>query len=155
MDAQVLIQIYRTGYYVCAAIAILGFMLAVLFFFRFKIIKIWEARTGRAEKKEVSALQEASKSDGRMRKDEKQHGIVNEELPSEPTEDLEINKITETLVLEQETVLLKDEPMNRGGETVVLEETEELTQTEVLENQGSGFVITQQVLLIHTEERIP
>lgn len=155
MDAQVLIQIYRTGFFICAAITVLGLMLSILLFFRFRIREIWEARTGRAEKKAIFSMQEASRNDGRMRRDEKQHGKVSEESPPEPTEDLNIEKNTEPLASECETELLDNEQIFGCEETIILAETEELLQTEVLENQVEGLVITQQVVLIHTEERIP
>lgn len=127
MDAQALIQIYRTGFFICAGIAALGLALSILFFFRFRIRDIWAVRTGRAQKKAVHDMQEASRSEGRMRKDESRYGKIGEDAPPETTEDLRTEEITET----------------------------ELLQTELLESSPAVFRITQQVILIHTEEKIP
>lgn len=89
MNAQALIQIYRTGFFICAAVAVLGLALSVLFFIRFRIGAIWAVRTGRAQKKAVYAMQET-----------------------------------------------------------------ELLETEILENYAFSFRVTQQIVLVHTEERI-
>lgn len=133
MDAQALIQIYRTGFFICAAVAVLGLVLSVLFFIRFRIGSIWAIRTGRAEQRAVHAMQEASRKDGSMRREEKRHGKVPEDSPPETTEELETEKITEMLASEPET---------------------ELLEPEILENHACSFRITQQIVLIHTEERI-
>lgn len=134
MDAQALIQIYRTGFFICAGIAALGLALSILFFFRFRIRDIWAVRTGRAQKKAVHDMQEASRNEGRMRKDERKYGKICEDSPPETTEDLRTEEITETLFPEPET---------------------ELLQTELLESDPEVFRITQQVVLIHTDEKIP
>lgn len=79
-------------------------------------------------------MQEASRNEGRMRKDERKYGKICEDSPPETTEDLRTEEITETLFPEPET---------------------ELLQTELLESDPEVFRITQQVVLIHTDEKIP
>ena len=103
MDAQALIQIYRTGFFICAAVAVLGLVLSVMFYIRKRIGSISAIPTRRAEQS------------------------------PETTEELETEKITEMIASEPET---------------------ELLETEILENHACSFRITQQIVLIHTEERI-
>lgn len=175
MDAQALIEIYQTGFYASAATAALGLMLAVFFFFRFRINSVWAIRTGRAQRKAVQELQEASRSDGRMRKDEKRRQMTTEEMAgteAESTEPLEKKEVQEQSPPQwTETVLLSTEGENilpketlSFGETEVLAQTGELNQTSVLSETAplekerqpaDDFLITQEVVLIHTTEKIP
>lgn len=151
MDAQSLIQTYQTGFYLCMVITIVGIVLSLFCFFRFKIGNIWAIQSGKAQKKAVKELQEASRQDGRMRADEARYftGQADEEQALEITASLEPNT--------QETDMLWRNPQEVYGETEVLPQTEEFVQTTILNQnfaEKKRFVVTQQVLLIHTEEKL-
>lgn len=125
MDAQALIRIYQTGFYICIAIAIVGLLLSVLFFFRFHIGNIWLIQTGKAQRKAVQNMQEASRQNGRMRQEEAHHSeiAIQEDKPLKATE-----------------MLQADPPRSDPP----------LAETEIIE----GLTVTQDVVLTHTDEKI-
>ncbi len=125
MDAQALIRIYQTGFYICIAIAIVGLLLSVLFFFRFHIGNIWLIQTGKAQRKAVQNMQEASRQNGRMRQEEAHHSeiAIQEDKPLKATE-----------------MLQSDPPRSDPP----------LAETEIIE----GLTVTQDVVLTHTDEKI-
>ena len=125
MDAQALIRIYQTGFYICIAIAIVGLLLSVLFFFRFHIGNIWLIKTGKAQRKAVQNMQEASRQNGRMRQEEAHHSeiAIQEDKPLKATE-----------------MLQSDPPRSDPP----------LAETEIIE----GLTVTQDVVLTHTDEKI-
>ena len=125
MDAQALIRIYQTGFYICIAIAIVGLLLSVLFFFRFHIGNIWLIQTGKAKRKAVQNMQEASRQNGRMRQEEAHHSeiAIQEDKPLKATE-----------------MLQSDPPRSDPP----------LAETEIIE----GLTVTQDVVLTHTDEKI-
>ena len=125
MDAQALIRIYQTGFYICIAIAIVGLLLSVLFFFRFHIGNIWLIQTGKAQRKAVQNMQEASRQNGRMRQEEAHHSeiAIQEDKPLKATE-----------------MLQSDPPRSDPP----------LAETEIKE----GLTVTQDVVLTHTDEKI-
>ena len=125
MDAQALIRIYQTGFYICIAIAIVGLLVSVLFFFRFHIGTIWLIQTGKAQRKAVQNMQEASRQNGRMRQEEAHHSeiAIQEDKPLKATE-----------------MLQSDPPRSDPP----------LAETEIIE----GLTVTQDVVLTHTDEKI-
>lgn len=177
MDAQTLIQIYQTGFYICMAVTIVGILLAVLFFFWFRIGIIWSIQTGKAQKKAVQNMQESSRQNGRMRQEETHHSelSIQEEVNLKATDSLEPDPplkktdslesgLKETEVLQQEnfgeTEIL---PQTSYGATEVLPQTGRLEQTTVLYEEPAVIekmdehgllTITQEVVLIHTDEKI-
>ena len=101
MDAQALIRIYQTGFYICIAIAIVGLLLSVLFFFRFHIGNIWLIQTGKAQRKAVQNMQEASRQEDKPLK-------ATEMLQSDPPRSdppLAETEIIEGLTVTQDVVL--------------------------------------------------
>ena len=68
--AQSMIQVYRTCFYICMAITVLGLANAVFLFFRFDIRTIFEIRTGRAAKRTIRRMEEANASTGRLRQED-------------------------------------------------------------------------------------
>ena len=176
MDAQALIRIYQTGFYICMTITITGILLAVLFFFWFRIGTIWSIQTGKAQRKAVQNMQESSRQNGRMRQEETHHSelSIQEEVNLKATDSLEPDpplkktapleqKLKETEVLKQnfgETEVL---PQMAYGATEVLPQTGRLEQTTVLYEEPAVtkkmdehglLTITQEVVLIHTDEKI-
>ena len=125
MDAQALIRIYQTGFYICIAIAIVGLLLSVLFFLIFHIGNIWFIQTGKAQRKAVQNMQEASRQNGRMRQEEAHHSeiAIQEDKPLKATE-----------------MLQSDPPRSDPP----------LAETEIIE----GLTVTQDVVLTHTDEKI-
>ena len=125
MDAQALIRIYQTGFYICIAIAIVGLLLSVLFFFRFHIGNIWLIQTGKAQRKAVQNMQEASRQNGRMRQEEAHHSeiAIQEDMPLKATE-----------------MLQSDPPRSDPP----------LAESEIIE----GLTVIQDVVLTHTDEKI-
>ena len=124
MDAQALIRIYQTGFYICIAIAIVGILLSVLFFFRFHIGNIWLIQTGKAQRRAVQNMQEASRQNGRMRQEEAHPSeiAIQEDMPLKATE------------------MLNPGPLQAAP----------LAETEMIE----GLTVTQDVVLTHTDEKI-
>ena len=113
MEAQELITAYRTGFYVCAALAILGLILSVSLFFRFNIPNLWAVRTGRAEQRAVQELQAKGKQEGQMRKSPQRHLSGQEEFSEKmkKTDALLAPPATSTSVLPQ-----NQEPFGTTGD---------------------------------------
>ena len=124
MNAQELIRIYRSCFYVCAAVTAAGILVSVCLFFRFHIRNIWMLRSGKAEKKAVREFQESSRQDGRMREEEYHPLEMQEERWAPP-------EITSPLESNIQTVILNAQ-----------------------EKGKKDFRVTRQVMLVHTEEKI-
>lgn len=194
MDAQSVIELCRTGFFVSVAVAVLGLVLTVFFFFRFRIGDIWAIRTGRAQRKAVQMLQEASRNDGRMRQEESIRQIEINMMSgtgAETTESLTgaeaksefgyaAQELQATMLLAGTTTVLTPPEESQGGafgetadlgygatddlcygNTTVLQPAE-INQITVLNQSKANtqkktvpeFVITQQIVLIHTTEKI-
>ena len=59
MGAEQSITLYTIGMYACLAIMVIGFGLAVLFFFRFRIPQVFALMTGRVERKSIEKMQKS------------------------------------------------------------------------------------------------
>lgn len=157
------INLFHTLFYVCLGLCIFCFVLSIIFFFKFNIRNIFNARTGRSVKKTVQRVEEMNAKTGPLRrpagrgntgtlsrsgnlgKSRKLGNVrqVNiEEIvqpPSQPTEPLsntyaEGTGATEVLSMEEREVM-----------------TPEKAQQEVDESFGM-FRIEKYILLIHTDE---
>ena len=153
MNGQSMIEIYQAGFYVCLGIAVLGLVLTIIFFFAFRIPSIWALRTGRAQKQAVGSMRQASRKDGRMRKEEQGRILTTEEMVGESAEvTAQLEAITEEMSEGgNPTTLLEQTAMQDSGEyavTMLLQPQEEA-------NVDGRFTITQEVILIHTTEMIP
>lgn len=62
------ISFYHTLFYVCLGICIFSFLLSVVFFFKFDIRNIFNARTGRSVKKTVRQVEEMNARTGQLRR---------------------------------------------------------------------------------------
>lgn len=62
------IELYHTLFYVCLGICIVCFLLSVIFFFKFHIRNIFNARTGRSVKKTVQQMEEMNSRTGQLRR---------------------------------------------------------------------------------------
>lgn len=137
MGIEQSIQLYTTLFYVCIAVAIIGFGLAAFCFFKFKIPVIFALETGRARQKTVEKMM-SSGDFGLKESDKKSYGINNSGIASG---DLSTQTLAypggqtasfdsmETTLLDdgtQETTLLGDGAqettlLNSAGETTVLD----------------------------------
>ena len=153
MNGQSMLEIYQAGFYVCLGIAVLGLALTILFFFVFRIPSIWAMRTGRAQRQAVGNMRQASRRDGRMRKEEQGRILTTEEMAGaavEVTAPLG-EPAQETLAEENPTTLLEQTVMQDSGELAVTALLQPPEETDT----GGQFQITQEVILIHTTEMIP
>lgn len=128
-EAQSLIQLYHTGFYVCMSLAVLFALAAVWMFFKFDIRGIYLVQSGKAEKRMVERMQRQNAETGRLLAEE--HGVASGGLNREAA----ARDDPPTAPLEEATALLAE-----GGAAPCV--------------GGRRFVVTKRLLLIHTEERI-
>ena len=64
--AVVLIGVYRTCFYVCLALMLLGLASAAILFFRFDVRQIFMIRTGRAARQTIRKIAETNARTGRL-----------------------------------------------------------------------------------------
>ncbi|MEF9840796.1 MAG: hypothetical protein RR791_07600, partial [Lachnospiraceae bacterium] len=62
-----LVGIYHTGFIILLTLGIVFLAAAVFMFWKFDIRRIWTIRTGRAEKKSIREMEEATAMSGRFR----------------------------------------------------------------------------------------
>lgn len=62
------INLFHTLFYVCLGICIFCLILSIIFFFKFDIINIFNARTGRSVKKTVQQVEEMNARTGQLRR---------------------------------------------------------------------------------------
>lgn len=65
-NTERLINIYHTGFIVCAILLLVGIALAVLFFFMFDIRNVYMIRTGRAKQKTIEEMQARNLKTGKL-----------------------------------------------------------------------------------------
>nr|WP_297873175.1 hypothetical protein [uncultured Blautia sp.] len=165
------INLFHTLFYVCLGICIFCLILSIIFFFKFDIINIFNARTGRSVKKTVQHMEEINSRTGQLRRpagrgntgtlsrsgnigNSKKLGSVRkakmEDIiqPPTPTEPLAADA---TGVLGADATEVLDagatEVLNQSMQTA----TKEMVQREVDESHGM-FRIEKYELLIHTNE---
>ncbi|MCD8362848.1 MAG: hypothetical protein LUC98_07805 [Lachnospiraceae bacterium] len=145
------IQAYNIGFYICLAIAVLGALLAVILFFTLRIKDAWMMNSGRAKSSSIRRMKEDG---GRSSSKEKKR----EEPPGQK------EGWAQTSVLADSRG--EDESPPGGSDTTVLTASLGERPTEVL-NRVDGspppgnadteeirFVLTKNILIIHTDEKI-
>lgn len=174
MDVQSLIAVYRAGFYASAVVAVVGAALAVALFFRFDIRNLWLIQTGRAQRQGVRQMEAASRNEGRMRREENRRGVLpSEDLAGEPasrTDELaRAGQAPPTTKLEPPDAPAPEPPQDGpptpevqngfgstmdlgGGPSPVV--GQRAAETTVLGAEALRFEITEEVLLIHTDEVI-
>lgn len=65
-DAEHLISLYHTGFFVCLVLAVVFLLITVLLFFRFHIPALFAARSGRAMRKSIQEIEEKNARTGRL-----------------------------------------------------------------------------------------
>lgn len=141
--AQSMIQVYRTCFYICMAITVLGLANAVFLFFRFDIRTIFEIRTGRAAKRTIRRMEEANASTGRLRQEDMDF----------TTGGLTTGNSTTTPLPPSPS------PASGSGETTLLNAAPPAPVAPAAPvpqpaAPGFRFVVTQAVVLTHTSENI-
>lgn len=168
MDAIEKISLYGTMFYVFMGIAVLGFVLAVFFFFYFDIPTVYAMMTGKAKRETVRRMEEENAKTGKLRnyygntgktgKTGKKRNVevvnpVTREYPSpavageRPETSVLSSKTMETAVLHpdtQETEILSTQYIPSADKTEILREPV----------QDSLFQVTETTLVIHTDEMI-
>lgn len=147
-----LISILGTFMKVAIVAAILFFVLAVLFFFLFKIPQIYMIKTGKAQRKTIKQMRAINAETGRLNNaGTGMTGIFgsSSELVNVNTQPVENQGASETSVLMPETSVLSENsaPANaKQGMTNMLNDGAD-------ESKGK-FVIVKKIMEIHTQEVI-
>ena len=156
MDAIELIKLYNTLFYVSLAVAILGFGLAVFFFFYFRIRDIRALMTGKARVETVRRIQEQNAKTGTLRAPVNATsgnlGITEQtqKTKAPPAE----NVYPETAVLQNATP--ETSVLGAYAEETVVLGTAAPAQTVLLQHVDSPiqFELTESTIVIHTDEVI-
>lgn len=140
MDAIQLIELYDTMFYVFMGIAILGFVLAVFSFFYFDIPGIYAMETGRAREATIRRMAEQNARTGKLRADYGSTGKTAQTGGKPQAADLKNG----------ETARLSPAP--EEAETTILQAESE--ETTILQQKSFRFEITENTIVIHTDEMI-
>lgn len=137
------INLFHTLFYVCLGICIFCLILSVIFFFKFDIINIFNARTGRSLKKTVQQVEEMNARTGQLRRPmgRGNTGTLSPTAPLPPGISGGSADGTEVLGAGETEV------MNQVGSMVA----KEMDQQEVDESHGM-FRIEKYEMYIHTDE---
>ncbi len=68
-ETEQLIAIYHTGFIICLCLTILFAVLSVVIFFKFKIRRVFDFLTGRAQKRTIRQMEEENAQTGKLRQD--------------------------------------------------------------------------------------
>lgn len=170
MDATAQISLYTTLFYVSVGITVLGFVLAVFFFFFFDIPAVFAMMTGRAKKETIRRMEEQNAKTGNLRFQYPSGGLGKSgrtggktgrtektaktartaEFPSPPPAVPTQEPRAETSVLQRptmETTVLN----NEAGQTMPLNMP---PQPKPQRPSPIPFRMTENTLVIHTDEMI-
>ena len=131
------ISLFHTLFYVCLGICIFCLILSIIFFFKFDIVNIFNARTGGSVKKTVQQVEEMN---ARM------EDII-QPPPASPTAPLSPSMSGGSAGATEVLGTGATEVLNQSGPVV----TKEMVQREVDESHGM-FRIEKYEMYIHTNE---
>ena len=131
------ISLFHTLFYVCLGICIFCLILSIIFFFKFDIVNIFNARTGRSVKKTVQQVEEMN---ARM------EDII-QPPPASPTAPLSPSMSGGSAGATEVLGAGATEVLNQSGSVI----TKEMVQEEVDESHGM-FRIEKYEMYIHTNE---
>ena len=131
------ISLFHTLFYVCLGICIFCLILSIIFFFKFDIVNIFNARTGRSVKKTVQQVEEMN---ARM------EDII-QPPPASPTAQLSPSMSGGSAGATEVLGTGATEVLNQSGPVI----TKEMVQEEVDESHGM-FRIEKYEMYIHTNE---
>lgn len=154
MSAELLSDLSKLSF----GIAIFSFLLAVLFWFKFKIPMVIATLSGSAVKKSLKQLREdKGKSSSEQSANEKaktRKFIRYKSLSPNIEENIETVLLKDTQEVEENTTVLVPD-QDEGEGTTLLEEkvvTSELNGER--QEKAEGFVVVEDTVLVNTEERI-
>lgn len=145
MNAQSMIAAYNTGFTVCLVITVLAVASAVFLFFKFDIRTIFAIRTGRAERQTIEKLREANARTGTLRPAPEAYTAEGVAAPTAETTPLA--QTGQTGAAAAETTPLAQTPAAAPPAAAAAEVTAPLPP-------GIRFVITENTLIVHTDEVI-
>lgn len=163
MDSVQQMSLFSTLVKVSAAVAILGFVLAVLFFFLFDIRGIYALRTGKAKRETIERMAEQHSKTGRLHK---ASGRIKDaagpvvQAPSQiRTADIQTDAFGMTEMVGRPQTYETSVLQTTGMETSVLTAVQQENETSVLSaavprESSIRFEITESTLVIHTNEII-
>ncbi len=131
------ISLFHTLFYACLGICIFCLILSIIFFFKFDIVDIFNARTGRSVKKTVQQVEEMN---ARM------EDII-QPPPASPTAPLSPSMSGGSAGATEVLGTGATEVLNQSGPMI----TKEMVQEEVDESHGM-FRIEKYEMYIHTNE---
>lgn len=138
--AVVLIGIYRTCFYICLGVMLLGLSSAVILFFKFDIKTIFLIRTGRAARQTIRKMAETNARTGRLQAgdelDYTSGGLTGGDMTT-PLGASAASSSTEAVVTPQTTPI--EQPLSPPPQQL---------------RPGFRFEVTQSLILVHTQEQI-
>ena len=174
MDAVARMQMFQKLFYVSLTLAGIGLGLAIFFFFYFNIREIYMIRSGKDRKNAVEDMTQRSARNGRLRRmnkqPQKQSGKPVDSVPAAAApvapaaamDTMPLNQANSTYTepVSEETTYLNEQAATASfkehTELLFGEETTELRSNQRAENAAAacGFVLTENTILIHTDEII-
>lgn len=161
-ELERMISIYHTAFVVSLVLAILFFAVSVVLFFRFDIRKIFDMRTGRAEKRTIREMEELNAQTGKLRPDMKPY--TSNKLKIEDRITYPITTEIQGTRPERERRPEPEKRIDTGSEeTELLSSNVETTVLAGAPPQGEPLVkrelpgqfeIVKEILWIHTKEEL-
>lgn len=177
MDAVGKMELFQNLFYVSAVLAAIGLGLAIFFYFYFDIRYIYMIISGKDRRQAVEQMTKRSAHNGRLRRMNK-HSVKNadanqsaaatalaaadqqETVPLNYAQQDQTGKITKKAV-EETTLLMDHAPTEPMHVATVAKAQMAVGETEILSDQVSvptrmpgNFVLTENTILIHTNEII-
>lgn len=168
-ELEQLIKLYHNAYLISLVLGLIFLALTVFLFFKFKIKKIIDMKTGRIEKQTIQRMEEVNALTGKLR----QEPEPSKEVKPAPENRVQYPKTSPNLQVENQdyTTPLKDNSqettlLNDSNETTLLSQVTHTTKvsqgdniselpnaTNVPKKKLPGtFKIEKELLWVHTEE---
>lgn len=158
MGSEGIIQLYTNGFWISLAVTILGAVGAVASFFLFDIRTVFAIRTGKAEKASVQKLAAKNMETGRLKEDysfdyntmtmgkKTKRMLTTGKISTPPPGAEQVQPVAETTQLSQSAPAQK--PAERAAAAAVP------VQPAPVHVTAAGFTITENIMIIHTDEVI-
>lgn len=149
MEAEALgrISLYNNLFYVSLAVTGIALVLGVFFFFFFDIPSVFAIKTGRAKKKNVSRIK-AKQAEGIKPSIATSLPLASQSMTDDSLSQDFTETVTDTTVLDR----FNGATVPLSGKSPIL--TEDTVQTDCNFNSNLRFEITENIVLIHTDEII-
>ncbi len=142
MDAIAQITLFGNLFTVCIVVAILGFVLGVFFFFFFDIPKVYALMTGKGKEASIRQTMEGHAKTGHIRKST---GLTGQ---------MGANTSKVKMIINLEEVAQPVEAPIEETSVLTAEEDGVTTMLSSVETPEIQFLITENTLVIHTDELI-